>query len=151
MFIFMSGHKMESIVHYVNRSGVMWHFVWEYHQFKIENSETAFCFMNSFYSEHVQETGCGIGAILWLLFVSNYIVMKKTMNMLFSLSQRKVFSFILFYLWKIFQLYIDFTNRCIFHKEMLWLCWCICTTLFIIFSKSYLVIFWISIVNSILR
>lgn len=34
MFIFMSDHKMESIVHYVSRSGVMWHSVWEYHQLK---------------------------------------------------------------------------------------------------------------------
>lgn len=41
---------------------------------------------------------------------------EKNNDILFSLSQRKVFSFILFFLWKNFQLYI-FTNSCIFHKE----------------------------------
>lgn len=79
---------------------------------------------------------------------------KNSNDILSSLSRRKVFSFILFPppFGKNVNCTFYFTNSCIFHKEnvVIIIVWCICTTLFI-FSKSYLVICCISIVNFILR
>lgn len=119
IFVFVSGHKMKSTVHYVNRSGVLWHSVWEYHQFKIYKLQKLHSALripfplNMFRKldvELVQFYDCFLcQIILWWK-------KKKTMTYYFSLSQRKVFSFIPFFLWKNFQLYI-FTNSCIFHKE----------------------------------
>lgn len=110
----------QSIVHYVNMSGVLWHSVWEYHQFKIWNSKTTFCFTNSFYSWHVQETGCGIGAILWLLFVSNYIVIKKQWHTIFPISKKSIFLYTVFPLEK-FSIVHFISLIVVFFTRKMWL------------------------------
>lgn len=53
-----------------------WHQLLQLHTLPSWNPEMSLCFMDSFYYCHVQETEHEVGAILWLLFVSNYIVMK---------------------------------------------------------------------------
>lgn len=104
MFAFVSGHETESIVRYENRSGVI--FVREYQQFmKFRN-----CIL--LYELLLLLTCSGNWMWNWCNSVTAFCVKlycgEKNNDILFSLSQRKVFSFIHFFLWKNFQSYILF-------------------------------------------
>lgn len=108
MFAFVSGHETESIVRYENRSGVI--FVREYQQFmKFRN-----CIL--LYELLLLLTCSGNWMWNWCNSVTAFCVKlycgEKNNDILFSLSQRKVFSF-----GKIFSRTFYFTNSCIFHKE----------------------------------
>ena len=46
--IFVTGHGVESIVHFVNGSGMVWHPIWECLEFKTWNWEAALCSIESF-------------------------------------------------------------------------------------------------------
>ena len=107
VFIFMSDHKMESIVHYVSRSGVMRHSVWEYHQLKNVKFRNGILLY-----ELLLLTCSGNWMWNWCNSMTAFCVKlygdEKTMTYYFPYLKRKVFSFIPFFLWKKFQLYILF-------------------------------------------
>lgn len=114
---FMTGHGVESIVHFVNWSGMVWHPIWECLEFKTWNSEAALCSIECFnMSRKLGVELCNPVTAFCVKF--NCDDGKKRWHTIFPVLKKSIFVYsVFFFLWKIFNCTFYFTNSCIFHRE----------------------------------